>query len=164
MRKLTKAFKTKSLSERFASKWVPEPNSGCWLWNSTVNTDGYPILCSPRQQLRKPERIRAHRAAWIIYKGEIPQGMQVCHKCDTPLCVNPDHLFVGTSRDNNRDRQAKGRGADVKGIKSPVAKLSEADVLSIRKDCRSQSVISREFGITQATVSKIKLRQRWSHL
>jgi HNH endonuclease len=87
----------------FHDKWMPEPFAGCWLWTASVRPDGYGQ--SPIQG--KMEGV--HRASWIIHRGEIPTGMQVLHRCDTPTCVNPDHLFIGCNADNMRDAAAKGR-------------------------------------------------------
>jgi hypothetical protein len=78
---------------------------GCWLWTLGTNSRGYGQFCSGgRSRL-------AHRAAWEVANGAIPSGMYVCHHCDTPACVNPAHLFLGTASDNARDREAKGRSA-----------------------------------------------------
>ncbi len=89
---------------RFDSKWTPEPLSGCWLWTgSERNDDGYGELWVNGRMRR------AHRIAFELYKSPIPNGMMVLHSCDTPLCVNPAHLFLGTNSDNIKDSYAKGR-------------------------------------------------------
>ena len=88
---------------RFEEKIIRDPNSGCWLFDSSPNPNGYgQISINLKPKL-------AHRAAWELYVGEIPDGLNVCHKCDTPLCVRPDHLFLGTQMDNLRDASSKGR-------------------------------------------------------
>lgn len=93
--------------ERFDAKWVPEPNTGCWLWTAAdTGRYGYFRLDGKVGQRRS---IGANRAAWLLYRGPIPEGMMVCHTCDTPICVNPDHLFLGTPLDNMLDKVAKGR-------------------------------------------------------
>lgn len=89
-------------------KWVHhEPNTGCWLWAGPCGggRSRYRIL----RLAGTDTNITTHRLAWQLFRGPIPDGMHVCHRCDTPECVNPDHLFLGTSFDNMRDKVAKGR-------------------------------------------------------
>ena len=97
--------KDTSVSERLEKYREPDLNSGCWLWAGLMGNDGY-----GRISVRSIARM-AHRIAYIERFGPIPEGMLVCHKCDVPVCVNPDHLFVGTHQDNMADKSAKGRAA-----------------------------------------------------
>lgn len=97
-----------SVEQKFLSRTIPEPNTGCLLWTGAEGLDGYGLFSVFGKTLR------AHRVAWMLWRGPIPQGpgalgVIVCHRCDTPFCVNPDHLFLGTQRDNIRDCIAKGR-------------------------------------------------------
>jgi len=93
-----------TLQERFDSKWMPEPFSGCWLWTGAVNQWGYGRIYTEKRRSRN-----AHRVSWMLHKGEIPYDRDVCHHCDVTGCVNPDHLFLGTARDNLVDSIQKGR-------------------------------------------------------
>ena len=96
-----------TLRERFNKKWTPEPNTGCWLWMAGVDKNGYGKISAKRG--RKQAHFRAHRASWELCFGSPPEGMLVCHRCDTAGCVNPAHLFLGTNADNMRDKVSKGR-------------------------------------------------------
>jgi hypothetical protein len=87
----------------FDEKWTPEPNSGCWLWTKGVVSSGY------GEHYVNGKPILAHRFAWIQRFGTIPIGLNILHRCDTKLCVNPQHLFLGTLADNNYDMAQKGR-------------------------------------------------------
>jgi HNH endonuclease len=92
-----------ALKDRFNAKWTPEPFSGCHLWSGDIAGRGYGAI-------RVAGKMRlAHRLSWTFANGEIPLGMCVLHRCDTPGCVNPAHLFLGTPADNTRDSVAKGR-------------------------------------------------------
>lgn len=143
---------------------IPEPNSGCWLWTSTVNRTGYGRFDCTTSGTRK----LAHRQSWTIHRGPIPDGMWVLHKCDTPSCINPDHLFLGNNRDNMLDMIRKGRGGSSTmpkpGEANPHAKLTEAEVRAIRSDARPQCVIASDYGMSPAAISQIKNRTRWAHL
>lgn len=97
-----------SLARRLWAGSIPEPNSGCFLWLGYANEKGYGFLNTSRL-IGKP--LLAHRAAWLVKHGEWPT-LCVLHKCDVPCCVNPDHLWLGTRKENNQDMTAKGRHRD----------------------------------------------------
>ncbi len=97
-----------SLRERFDLSYMPEPNSGCWLW---IGTLGYP-LGVPRPRITHKAKILAgHRVSIELFKGPIPQGMYACHTCHNTYCVNPDHLYAGTAKQNTDDMMRSGRHA-----------------------------------------------------
>lgn len=145
------------LKTRFFAQNIPEPNSGCWLW--TGANDGHRGY--GRLKLGK-RKISSHRYSYEIHKGPIGDGLCVLHACDNPYCVNPDHLFVGTQQDNVDDKVRKNRQA--KGLTSHAAKLSEAQVLEIRKDKRTHRACAAAFGVSKTTVRRIKSRAIWQHL
>jgi Autographiviridae endonuclease len=146
-----------NVRERFDAKYEPEPISGCWLWTAAMFNDGYGAFRLGKEQ-------RAHRVAYVLANGPIPAGMSVLHRCDTPLCVRPDHLFIGTQADNIRDRDAKGHRASTSGENSGNAKLTNAQAREIKRRAgqTSQRGLAREFGIAESTVSNIVTGKRWS--
>ena len=111
--------------------------------------------------------ITAHRFAWKLWRGLIPDGLCVLHHCDTPSCVNPEHLFLGTVADNTNDMVKKGRNVYFSGEKSPLSKLKESDVIKIRaclKNGETQISIARKFGVVQQNISNIKNGKGWKHI
>ncbi|GAG49732.1 unnamed protein product, partial [marine sediment metagenome] len=128
----------------------------CWEWLADKNGEGYGRI----QRLGKP--YRAHRVAWELANGPIPEGMYVLHHCDNPACVNPRHLWLGTHLDNARDRNSKGRQAS--GETHGQAKLTETEVLAIRKDKRSQRVLGKLYSVSDVQIGRIKRGVRWAWL
>lgn len=156
--------------KRFWDKVDVRGPDECWEWTS-YRVDGYGrfwLGCS----------MLAHRVSWILTHSD-PGDICVLHRCDNPPCVNPTHLFLGTRQDNNRDKIEKGRDWHPtgtqhwmrnqpekinRGEQCPQSKVTEDDVRAIRKDQRLQRIIAWEYGISQAVVSKIQLRQSWIHV
>lgn len=137
--------------------FVRDEKTGCWIWSGPKDSKGYGRIFSGGKY------IKAHRLSWLIFNGKIPpRHIAVCHKCDVPACVNPRHLFLGTSEDNFADMRAKGRQA--KGERTGAAKLTEAKVLAIRKDPRNISEIAPDYGVSIVLIGKIKKRKAWSYL
>ena len=136
--------------EQFDLWWTPEPYSGCWLWVGVLRGRGY------GNYLRR----YAHRVSWTIHNGEIPDGLLVCHKCDTPACVNPNHLFIGTHSDNLKDCFQKSRRS-TKGECHPEHKLTLGQVKEIRHSPKLQRLLAAEFRISQSHVSEIKNGRKW---
>ena len=101
-----------SVLERFENRYIPEPNSGCWLWIAGQSSAGYGYF---RYEGRNQT---AHRVSHLLFKGFIEEGLDACHSCDNPSCVNPDHLFKGTRSDNMKDCVAKGRFENAKVVSS----------------------------------------------
>ena len=153
------AAQADTLLDRFWSKVDQSNLSGCWPWTGSRNTKG-------RGQFmwtdRKPRL--AHRVAYWLTAGAIPDGLLVCHHCDNPLCCNPAHFFLGTNKDNTQDMVRKGRAKGASGTHHSNARLTEDQVLEIRAAEGSQKAIAERFGIPSSHVSNIKSRKKWKHL
>lgn len=98
------------IADRFARKWIGEPNSGCWLWLGSIDRKGYGQIRVPLADGGNQLRVATHVSV-ELHGGTVPPGMCVLHRCDVPGCVNPDHLFVGTFKDNTQDMIRKGRNS-----------------------------------------------------
>jgi hypothetical protein len=157
--------------ESFNDKWQLDEQTGCWLWHGSVLNHGYGFFQSKWTGTKWATL--AHRASWILHKGPIPKGIIVCHKCDRPLCVNPEHLFLGTDKDNVRDAMAKGRHQAAgnpcyaKGSSKPTAKLTEEKVRSIRAQLRageSRKRLAALNGVCVGTIHQLAAGRSWSHV
>jgi len=137
--------------DRFWGRVDKRQDEGCWLWTSHCNKGGYGKLGSKL----------AHRIAWELTYGPIHTGLDVCHHCDNPKCVNPSHLFMGTARDNIRDCISKGRFADHKGEANPRAKLTEALALEIRETNLPQRKLASLFQVSKGTIYYIQKGMTW---
>jgi hypothetical protein len=137
-------------------------SNGCWNFLGNKDKDGYGVFSHGRGK-----QLRAHRASFEFYNKTSADGLLVCHSCDNPSCINPDHLFLGNPKDNTQDMIKKGRKANCQGSNHPLAKLNELDVISI-KEQRSLGKklidIANQFGITFQTVSEICKGRTWKHL
>lgn len=145
-----------SIAEILAERTAPDAKTGCVNWTAGVQSMGYGTFTFRRR------RHLAHRAAFELAKGPIPNGLVVMHACDNPRCCNPDHLSVGTDQDNRDDCVAKDR--HVHGETHPTAKLKASEVLEIRADARAQRAIAKDYGISQTQVSTIKRHSQWRDL
>lgn len=142
--------------ERIKGRSVVDPTTGCWNWEGNLHRQGYGVIRSNRVHHL------AHRASYAVFKSDIPEGMFVCHKCDNRQCVNPDHLFLGTAQDNQRDMAKKNRSTY--GEKSSSAKLTEADVikiLALKDSGKTQKEIADLFGVSRALISMIFSGKVW---
>lgn len=101
-----RGIKPRPLADRFWAHVIPEPNSGCWLWDGVAGPKGYGYMTT--RELGKSTSLSTH-VSLLLVDRPVPRGMSACHHCDNPSCVNPDHLFIGTARDNKDDQIRKGR-------------------------------------------------------
>ena len=146
--------------QAFASRFWShvQKGPGCWIW-TLCKRGPYGVV---RLGGRKGRTIGAHRIAYELANGPIDDGLHVCHHCDNPPCVRPDHLFVGTPADNHKDRMSKGlRKPGTPGERHPSAKLNEAQVREIRAATGPYAEIASRFGIAEGTISNIRARRIW---
>lgn len=138
-----------------------EGMSPCVEWQAGKQGDGYGCFGMHRRSYL------AHRAAWELFIGPLPDGNHVLHRCDNPPCVNVEHLFLGTHDDNMKDMAAKGRSGNHKGTSNGRARLKEADVPAVRTMLAggmSQSEVARVYGVSQTAISGIIVKRTWRHV
>lgn len=136
-------------------------SNGCHnVTSPKPDTNGYARITRNLGGVNK--RFGLHRVSYINEYGEIPEGMYVMHKCDNPTCINAKHLTIGSPRDNMQDKVNKGR--QLKGTATTFSKLTEKDVLAIRKDHRTLKEISGDYGVSFQSIHYIKKRKHWKHL
>lgn len=154
---------------RFEAK-IDKQENGCWIWKSSKGNSGY-----GKFHIRgKP--MLTHRYSYELYKGSIPKGMCICHSCDNKLCVNPDHLWIGTQKDNAQDAKKKGLLPNLKGLKKPQSfigqnhhssKLKNEDVFRIRQLYREGTSgyrLHKIYNVTKKCISDILNNKTWKHL
>ncbi len=131
------------------------PFTTCWIWMGSVNGgNGYGCLAvGAKNKL-------AHRYSYEVFKGPIPAGLHVMHKCHNRLCVNPDHLEAGTPTENEKQKKIAGRTAV--GERNGFSKLSNSQAYSIKRDGRLLRQIATDYGVSETTVSRIRRGVRWS--
>lgn len=143
---------------RFESKINRHSESGCWLWTGATTGRGkyrHGSVGLPRLRATA----KASRVAWELYRGRIPDGLQVLHSCDNPLCVNPEHLFLGTHAENMADMKEKGRSTH--GEKSARAKLTREQVFAIRQSTEAHTVMAKQFGVPHHAIRQIRKGTTW---
>lgn len=143
----------RTLRDRFEAKI--EKTAGCWIWRGAVGSTGYgSFVVANKSQI-------ASRVVYEIFIGPIPRGQFVLHRCDSPLCVRPEHLFLGTHQDNMRDRNAKGRAHGASGERNPKAKLSGVDAAEIRASKLPTHALIKSYGVDASTIQRIRSGKLW---
>ena len=140
------------------TRYVVDKETGCWNWSGCTNSKHY------GQVRRNGRKVGAHRVFYEHHVGKVPKGFLILHRCDNPKCVNPEHLFLGTAKDNMDDMFDKGRENKLHGEQHARSKLTNDQVLAIRKDTRAQWQIAIDYKVSQITVSSIKRLATWKHL
>ena len=159
LKKLQTQYHGLSEKDRFLKR--VSSSEGCWHWTGSLDQNGY-------GQFRNAKGIRelVHRASWRLFTGTEAGKLCVLHKCDVPRCVNPEHLFLGTQRDNIKDMHSKGRAKQghLHGSKSPNAKLTEELVKMIRNSDKPVLRLAKENGVSRAVIYDIKQKKTWKHV
>ncbi len=153
--------KPKSIFERFARHIVIDPHTNCWLWTASKSRAGYGKMGVDGAL------VGAHRIAYELAHGSIPDDLHICHHCDTPACVNSTHLFAGTHKENMLDKIAKGRQGQTgaKGEANGGAKLTAVDVAAIRSAYTgrygSNLALQRQYGVSEDTIRRVVKITYW---
>jgi hypothetical protein len=147
----------------FMSQVYPEPNTGCWLWAGGL-TKGYGQL-NPKSHNGFQY---AHRYSYFLHHGEFDRTKLLCHTCDVPACVNPDHLYLGTHKDNTRDIIERGNPNYAIGTKNGQSKLNPNSVIKIREEFRNGNISKRalgvKYGVSHTTINDVIIGVNWSHV
>lgn len=146
-----------AIIDRLHRNNIREP-FGCLVWAGSLFADGYGSISVDGQSAR------THRISYELSRGPIPEGVFVCHRCDNRRCIEPSHLFLGTSQDNVSDMVTKGRNVAPKGTRHGRAKLTEEKVVAIRLDGRPVRVIAAESGVCERVIYDIRSRKTWRHV
>lgn len=157
-----------SVHERVKAHFIAGSRKECWQWLGDKNANGYGRISLGAKGAGS---VLAHRIVWEAHnKASIPAGMVVMHTCDTPSCVNPRHLKLGTQADNMRDMYAKDRGyggfsvAPIRGANHHSAKFTEAQVREIRASTENSTLMAKRLRVNRASIVKIRSRKTWKHL
>lgn len=148
----------RELGDRFWEKVQKADGDGCWLFTSNLNRDGYGAIKIGSRN------VGAHRVSWELTYGAVPRGLDVLHRCDTPACVRPDHLFVGTHQENMADMIAKGRKNPARGSRNGRAKLTTDDVRAIRASTARGKELSTQYGVSATVIGQIRRGKLWRSL
>lgn len=147
---------------RFIEKLAVNYNNQCWEWQFRKNACGYGTI-----KVKNKSEL-AHRISYTLLVGEIPKGVEVCHSCDNRCCVNPEHLWLGTHKENMQDRVNKGYTKGIaQGEKNPREKLKETDIPVIRELYKmgyDSVVLGAQYGVSSSTISSIIRRESWNHV
>lgn len=138
-------MKVRGIANRLMALIEYDTNGGCWLW-SAITQRGYGFL-----KIRG-SRKAAHRLSWSLHRGAIPAGLCVLHRCDTPACINPDHLFLGTQADNMADMAKKGRSNPSRWN----ARLSPKAAIAIRQSALPAATLAAEYGVRPKTIKNVR--------
>lgn len=169
-RKTGQSLNDSELNDRFHKRFLKQISKSrnpdnCWKWKGALDINGYGRFS------RGYKHIPAHRASWLILMGEISDGMNVLHKCDNPPCTNPSHLYLGTDKDNARDRVERNRyrkiNKKVRGTRNHRARITQMTAIKIKRRLAKNKTINeiaKELNVTRPTIENIKHKKSWAYL
>lgn len=153
--------KNPPIKEHIQNNVVIDEN-GCWIWKKYTDRDGYGN-CTFKGKVKQ-----AHRVSYLAFRGEVPDDKMVCHHCDIPSCVNPEHLYVGDHFTNAQDKHSRGRNKPINGESNNMAVLTEQQVLEIRSNYTGkwgeQIRLCKKYGISSPHMSAILKGKYWKHI
>lgn len=145
-----------TIAEAFRRRCKPDPVSGCHIWTGSTFLGGYGIMGR--------ENILAHRISWELHRGVIPKGLYVLHKCDNRPCVNPEHLFLGTQKENLQDASKKGRMIGPRGESARSAKLSASDIPIIRQSTECIRDLAKKYDVAPSAIARVRRGRTWWYI
>jgi hypothetical protein len=148
--------KRQTPSDGFRKFLTPRAPDQCWEWSGATVKGGYGLLSA------SGKNHYAHRLSYELHFGEIPDGLWVLHKCDNRKCCNPEHLFLGTNKDNMTDAAKKGRLRGSLG--KDLGRLTEDQVLRIRSSSEASSLLARQMGVCSQTIRNVRIGKTWTHI
>lgn len=155
-------FVPRPIKERLLSTKVVDIQTGCWNWIGSSRGIGYGRL------KHQSKTWAAHRLSYTVFVGPITEGLWVCHRCDNPSCINPDHLFLGTPLDNNQDMVCKNRNKSCPGVLNGTATLNEEQVLEIARLAKTGEYKYKDigdlYGVSATCVGQINRKESWKYL
>lgn len=144
--------------QEISKNYQPLPELGCYLWDGYIRPDGYGWVTMKRKTYF------AHRVVYEFFNGPISDGLIIRHKCDNPACINPEHLEIGTHKDNAEDRVSRGRGDKRHGERNTAAKLTEKQAKEIKYSSERNVDLAEKYNVSQTTIHEIKKNKKWGHL
>ena len=155
-------MKRQKRHHRFKSNISKDPVTGCWNWKSTLNRLGYGVFVAGNRTKGTYFRKSAHRTAWMMRYGPVPEGKNLLHSCNNPACVNTDHLRIGTHKQNMEDRKAAGNY--LQGSKHFNSKYTEELARSVYAAEGAEHAVARRFGVPRDWVNRVRSGRGWKHI
>lgn len=149
-----------TIEERFLMQFKKNDIDLCWLWEGDKRPNGKGILYG-RFTIENGKGTSAHRYSYKFFNGDIPDNLFICHKCDTPLCVNPNHLFLGSHKENMKDMVNKNRSYKGRGEKKSISKLTNKQASEIRQSDDKRENLAKKYNVSLSCIARIKRNETY---